>query len=95
MQSDFFEWDDEKADANYRKHGVSFDEACTVLFDNWAIVEEDKRENYGEQRFVSVGMSKQNRILQVVWTQRETKIRLISAFKSDKKQRKSYEKQRY
>ena len=65
------------------------------MFDNWAIVEEDKRENYGEQRFVSVGMSKQNRILQVVWTQRETKIRLISAFKSDKKQRKSYEKQRY
>ena len=47
MQSDFFEWDDEKADANYRKHGVSFVVACTVLFDNWAIVEEDKRENYG------------------------------------------------
>ena len=95
MQNEYFEWDDAKADANLRKHGVSFDEACTVLFDEFATMEEDCREHYGEQRFVSVGTSLQGRVLNVVWTQRTDKIRLISAFKADKKQRKSYEKQRY
>ena len=95
MQNEFFEWDDDKALSNYRKHGVSFDEACTVIFDDFAIVEEDNRENYGEQRFVSLGMSEQGRILNVVWTQRNNKIRLISAFKADKQQRKDYDKQRH
>ena len=95
MQNEFFEWDDDKALSNYRKHGVSFNEACTVIFDDFAIVEEDNRENYGEQRFVSVGMSEQGRILNVVWTQRNNKIRLISAFKADKQQRKDYDKQRH
>ena len=95
MQNDFFEWDDDKADANYRKHGVSFDEACTVLFDDFAIVEEDNREKYGEQRLISVGMTNRNRLLVVAWTERNNKIRLISAFKADKQQRKNYEQQRY
>ena len=95
MQIEFFEWDDDKADANYKKHGVSFDEACVVLFDDLATVKEDKREDYGEQRFISVGASGKGRILQVIWTQRETRVRLISAFKADKKQRKDYDKQRH
>lgn len=85
MQNEYFEWDDDKADANLKKHGVSFDEACTVLFDEFATMEEDSRENYGEQRFVSVGTSLQGCVLNVVWTQRADKIRLISAFKADKK----------
>ena len=40
MQNEYFEWDDDKADANLKKHGVSFDEACTVLFDEFATMEE-------------------------------------------------------
>lgn len=94
MQNEFFEWDDAKADLNLRKHSVSFEEACTVLFDDFSIAEEDDRENYGEQRMLSLGMSCYGRLLVVVWTQRNGKVRLISALKADRQQRKYYEQQK-
>ena len=92
MKNAFFEWDDDKADANYRKHGVSFDEACTVFDDAFVIFLEDDRERYGEQRFQAIGISQQNKFLTVVWTQRNDKIRLISAFKATKELRRLYER---
>ncbi|MBO7554397.1 MAG: BrnT family toxin [Neisseriaceae bacterium] len=93
MQNDFFEWDDDKADANYRKHGVSFDEACTAISDDFAITHTDDRENYGEQRLLSIGMSENGRILNVIWTPRNDKIRVISAFVASATRRKQYENQ--
>ncbi|MBQ1837478.1 MAG: BrnT family toxin, partial [Neisseriaceae bacterium] len=54
MQNDFFEWDDDKADANYKKHGVSFEEACTAIFDDFAMTFQDDRKDYGEERYFTV-----------------------------------------
>lgn len=93
MQNEFFEWDDDKADANYKKHGVSFEEAYTAIIDDFAITHEDDRMEYGEKRLFSIGMSEQGRILNVVWTQRNNKIRLISAFIATPIRRKLYETQ--
>ena len=95
MQNEFFEWDDDKADANYRKHGVSFKEACSAVFDDFAITKPDNREDYGERRFYTIGTSAKGRLLQVVWTVRNNRYRLISAFVPEPNQRKDYEKQRY
>lgn len=95
MQNEFFEWDDDKADANYRKHGVSFDEACTVFDDAFVVTEEDDREDYGELRLNSIGLSCKGRLLSVIWTPRRSKNRLISAFIPDKAQRKYYEQQKH
>ena len=95
MQNDFFEWDDDKAEANLRKHGVSFDEACTAVFDDFAVTFKDDREDYGEDRYFTVGESSRGRLLAVIWTPRNNRYRLISAFKPDKQQRKDYDKQRH
>ena len=95
MQTDFFEWDDDKAETNLRKHGVSFDEACSAVFDDFAITEPDNRENYGEQRFYTIGTSSKDRLLQVVWTVRNNRYRIISAFVPEPNQRKAYDKKRY
>ena len=95
MQNEFFEWDDAKAELNLRTHKVAFEEACTVFDDVFIFTEEDGRESYGELRLNSIGMSCKGRLLSVIWTPRESRSRLISAFPPDKPQRKDYEKQRY
>jgi uncharacterized protein len=51
-----FEWHDAKAEANWQAHGVSFDLAKTVFKDPFAVEHLDDREDYGEQRFVIIGM---------------------------------------
>lgn len=95
MQNDFFEWDDDKALLNLKKHGVSFEEACTAVFDDFAITKSDNREDYGERRFYTIGTSTKGRLLQVVWTARNNRYRLISAFIPEPNQRKEYDKKRY
>lgn len=95
MQNEFFEWDNDKAITNLNKHGVSFDEARTVFDDAFAVTREDKREDYGENRYFTVGTTKRGRVLAVIWTPRNNRYRLISAFKPDKPQRKDYDKQRH
>ena len=74
-----FEWDDAKAQANWGAHGVSFDLAKTVFNDPFAIERLDDREEYGEQRFVTIGMAEGNVLLFVAYTEREERIRIISA----------------
>lgn len=91
MQNEFFEWDDDKALSNYRKHGVSFNEACTVFDDAFVVFLEDDRENYAEQRFQAIGISQNGQFLTVVWTQRNERVRIISAFKATKALRRLYE----
>ena len=88
------DWDPKKAAANVREHGVSFAEAATVLTDDYALTREDP-DSFGEQRFVSLGMSATGALLVVVYTHREPDIyRLISSWKANKPQRKQYEKGR-
>jgi uncharacterized protein len=89
-----FEWDQDKADANLRLHGVSFAEASTVLFDDYALTREDP-DATEEIRFVSLGMSSTGALLVLVYTHREPDMyRIISAWKSNKPQRMQNEKNR-
>jgi uncharacterized DUF497 family protein len=74
-----FEWHDAKAEANWQRHGVSFDLAKTVFNDPFAIERIDDREDYGGERFVIIGMAEGHVVLFVAYTQREQGIRLISA----------------
>ena len=74
-----FEWDDAKAAANLRAHGLSFDLAKAVFNDPFATERLDDREDYGEERFVIVGRIEGNVLLFVAYTEREEQIRIISA----------------
>jgi len=89
-----FEWDLRKARANLHVHGVSFVEAATVLEDDFALTRNDP-DAVEEQRFVSLGLSDVGELLVVVYTYREPDtIRLISAWKANRRQRIQYEKGR-
>ncbi len=80
------EWDADKAVANFKKHGVRFEEAATALLDPRALAQEDA-DSEGEARWVLIGMSTHARLLTVVYTLRdETRIRLISARKATRKE---------
>ena len=74
-----FEWDDAKAKASLQSHGVSFELAKTVFKDKFAIERLDDREDYGEQRFIIVGMADGRVLLFVAYTERGERIRIISA----------------
>jgi len=74
-----FDWHDAKADANLQSHGVSFDLARTVFRDPFAIERLDDRADYGEERFVMIGMAEGDILLFVAYTEREERIRIISA----------------
>lgn len=88
------EWDQRKADANLRAHAIDFAEAVTVLDDAFALTREDS-DAVGEQRFVTVGLSDQANLLVVVYAYRERDIiRLLSAWRANKRQREVYEKGR-
>ena len=90
MEIDF---DPKKAIANPLNHdGVTFDEAKPVLYDPYALTREDA-DAAGERRFITLGMGGKNRLLVVVWTLRDDRIRLISAWKANQPQRRSYENQ--
>lgn len=87
------EFDPGKAAANPINHdGVTFDEAKPVLLDPYALTREDS-DAEGEQRFVTLGMGGKGRILVTVWTLRDDRIRIISAWKANQIQRRRYEQQ--
>lgn len=89
-----FEWDPEKAAANLRIYGVSFEEGVTVLEDIFALTREDP-DSADEQRFVTLGMSGLGKLLVVVYTYRELDcIRIISTWQANRPQRERYEKKR-
>jgi len=74
-----FEWHNAKAEANFSTHGVGFDLATTVFKDPFAIERLDDRKDYGEERFVMIGMAEGSVLLLVAYTEREERIRIISA----------------
>jgi uncharacterized DUF497 family protein len=83
-------WDAAKAKANLRKHGIRFSDAEGVLFDPTTLTEEDATVE-GEQRFVSIGPDPLGRLLVVVYTFRGDHIRLISARRATRRERRAYE----
>jgi uncharacterized protein len=86
-----FEWDPFKAHQNLIKHGVSFEEASTVFRDTLSITIPDPLHSGGEERFILLGYSKNNRLLVVIHTDQQDKIRMISARRATRKERKYYE----
>ena len=87
-----FEWDSEKAAANLGKHGVSFEEASTVFGDPLGRIVDDPRHSVGERRLVLMGHSERQRLLSVMFTDRQEVVRLISARRATRHERRDYEK---
>ncbi len=86
-----FEWDNNKAETNVLKHSISFEEASTVLGDNRSITIDDVPHSFQEKRYVTLGLSSSNRVLVVVHTARAERVRIISARKASRKEKKQYE----
>lgn len=86
-----FEWDPRKAESNLKKHGVSFQEAASVLGDSLSISYPDPDHSVREHRFITMGMSQIGRVLIVAHTDRGEYVRIISARKTTRKERKFYE----
>lgn len=85
-----FEWDGEKNLQNIAKHGVSFDTASRI-FDGIVLTAEDRRFDYGETRLISIGAVEGIVVLTVAHTDRDGRIRLISARPASRKERNRYE----
>jgi uncharacterized DUF497 family protein len=86
-----FEWDPPKGAVNLRKHGVSFDEAATVFLDQLAVSGADPDHSVGESRYITFGVSSLGKLLAVSHTYRPGGIRLISARRVTRVERKIYE----
>jgi uncharacterized protein len=86
-----FEWAAAKALANLDKHGVSFEEAGSAFADPLSLTVPDPAHSEGENRLVLLGMSAAGRLIIVVHTERQDRIRLISARKATGRERRNYE----
>ena len=87
-----FEWDPDKAATNLKKHGISFEEATTSFFDILSVTISDPLHSEVEKRAVLIGQSSSGRLLVTVHADRGSRIRLISARRATRKERKDYEK---
>ena len=87
-----FEWDDKKNQTNIQKHGISFEEASSVFYDEEALIISDEVHSKKEERFIMIGFSYKFNILVVCHCHRqnETIVRIISARKATKNERKEY-----
>jgi uncharacterized protein len=88
-----FDWDAQKAQANFEKHGVRFSEAEPIFTDDCAIAIADDSEP-GEQRFVAIGTGAKGNVLVVVYCNRGDNIRIISARLASRNERRQYEEKR-
>jgi uncharacterized DUF497 family protein len=86
-----FKWDADKAKKNIKTHSISFDEASTAFSDTFSLTTYDPLHSDEEDRFVLIGYSYKNCLLVVVHAERGKIIRIISARKATKKERKQYE----
>ena len=87
-----FEWDEKKQKINIQKHGIDFDEAKTVFYDEEALLMPDPDHSATEERFVILGISKKTNLLTVCHCYRENEevIRIINARKATTKEKKQY-----
>ena len=88
-----FEWDPGKVKNNIRQHQVSFNEAATVFGDPLSMTFYDPDHSIDENRFISVGLSRLGKLLIVSHTDRDDRIRIISARKATRREREFYEEQ--
>ena len=86
-----FEWDPQKAARNLGKHEVPFEEAATVFGDPLGRITSDPRHSVDEERFVLLGLSREQRLLAVMFAERGEAIRLISARRAIPRERRDYE----
>jgi len=86
-----YEWDSGKAKENLRKHRVSFEEAATVFLDPLALTFPDPDHSEEEDREITIGVTARHRVVFVSHRQRGDRIRIISARKATRKERKQYE----
>jgi uncharacterized DUF497 family protein len=86
-----FEWNPDKELANIDKHDVTFSEAATIFDDPFELTILDPDHSVGEFRFLSIACSSQNRLLVVSYTEREDRLRIISARPAMPKERRHYE----
>lgn len=86
-----FEWNPDKAESNYEKHDVSFEEAATVFNDLLSVTFPDPDHSVGESRYVIIGVSRFGQLLIVSHTDRGAKVRIISARKATCQERRFYE----
>lgn len=86
-----FEWNRKKALLNIRKHGITFEEASTIFGDSLSLTIPDSYHSIGEDRFITIGTSAQGRFVVVMHTERHDVIRIISARKATRNERKQYE----
>jgi uncharacterized DUF497 family protein len=87
-----FEWDNQKATSNLKKHGISFDEAVSVFADAMALTFADTDHFESEDRSRTYGISNKGRLLVVVHTERRNNVRIISARKATRYEKSIYEK---
>ena len=86
-----FEWDPKKAASNLSKHGVPFEEALTVFADPLARIFDDEDHSTEEQREIIVGHSASERLLLVCFAAQQESVRIFSARRATKQERKDYE----
>lgn len=86
-----FEWDETKAASNVSKHGVPFEDAVSVFGDPLALTFPDPDHSVGEKRMLTFGVSREDRLLVVVHTERGRTVRIISARKATRHERGIYE----
>jgi uncharacterized DUF497 family protein len=86
-----YEWDPAKAAANARKHGVSFEEAASVFLDRAALTFPDPDHSEDEERAITIGQSARQRVLFVAHTEREDRLRIISARRATRQEKEQYE----
>ncbi len=96
MNSLNFEWDENKNLSNQKKHDITFEQAKTVFADEFGRLIPDPDHSEGEERFILMGMNSRLELLTVCYCERcSDTIRIISAQKADKPERKQYEDYRY
>ncbi len=85
-----FEWDEAKAASNFAKHGVNFSDAAVALLGETVARKSDARRDYGEDRWIALARASEA-ILSIVYTTRSDSIRIISARRANRHERKAYE----
>lgn len=88
-----FAWNERKAGANFRKHGVSFEEAATAFADPLSLVIADPDHSFEETRFILLGMTRRGRLVVVVHAERGDTVRVISARPATRAERRAYEEE--
>jgi uncharacterized DUF497 family protein len=86
-----FEWDSRKARSNLAKHGVAFEEASTIFGDSLSLTIPDPEHSRTERRYATMGRAFNGKLLVVVHTDRDDNIRIISARRASRRERKFYE----